>query len=168
MVWSLDFLLVLGQSWGYLGAFAIGVLSSFTLFIPSPAFMAVLLLAPFMNPILLGIAAGFGSAVGEITGYGAGFVIEKLAEKKRKALKKQLAMVERWFQRHHPDLVIFVFSVTPLMPIDALGIFCGAIRYPVKRFFIMVLIGKLIKYIALALIGFYALSWILSWLPFEL
>ena len=163
-MFGIEFLTGIAQNFGYLGFFLVGFLSSFTLFIPSPAFIVVFFSAPFFNPLLLGIAAGLGSAVGEMTGYIVGHGIEKLAEKKKKKIKKDIMKIDRLFKRHHPDVVIFVFSALPLLPIDAIGIFCGAIGYNKKRFFFFVLIGKLIKFIALAYLGFYGVGAVLGWL----
>ncbi|MBI5332887.1 MAG: VTT domain-containing protein [Candidatus Aenigmarchaeota archaeon] len=163
-MFGLEFLTSIVQNFGYLGFFLVGFLSSFTLFIPSPAFIVVFLSAPFFDPLLLGIAAGFGSAVGEMTGYIVGYGIEKLAERKKRKIKKDIMKIDKLFKRYHPDAVIFAFSALPLLPIDAIGIFCGAIGYSKKRFFFFVLIGKLIKFIALAYLGFYGVGVVLGWL----
>ena len=165
MVFGIDFLMQIVQNFGYLGFVLIGFLSSFLIFIPSPAFIVVFLAAPFYNPLLLGLAAGLGSAIGEMTGYGAGYGLEKLFEKKSKnksKLRKQIMQIEKLFQKYHPDLVIFAFAALPLVPIDALGIFCGVIKYNKKKFFFYVLLGKIIKFVLLAYMGFYGMSFILN------
>ncbi len=154
MVFGLEFLVGLGQSFGLLGAFAIGFLSSFTLFIPSPAFLAVIALAAFINPIALGLATGLGSAVGEMVSYGVGYGAHHIAHKGTKGkMHKDLEKIGKLFLRYRPDLVIFAFAALPILPIDALGIFCGAIKYSRNRFFAIVLAGKIIKFTALALAG---------------
>ena len=56
-------------------------------------------------------------------------------------------------------MVIFVFAATPL-PFDVIGLFCGVVRYPAKKFFIATLIGKIIKYLVIAYAGFYGMGWI--------
>lgn len=167
-MFGMDFLMGLANTFGYLGVIVIGFLSSFLIFIPSPAWIAVFLLGAVMNPFLLGLAAGFGAAIGEMTGYGIGLGIEKLAEHKKKNIKKQIMKIKKLFGRYHPDLIIFIFAAAPILPIDAVGIFCGYIKYDKKRFFILVFIGKFIKYLALAYAGFYGMNWILQNLPFEI
>ncbi|MBI5061427.1 MAG: VTT domain-containing protein [Candidatus Aenigmarchaeota archaeon] len=165
MVFGIDALIALANSFGYLGVILIGFLSSFLIFIPSPAWIAVFLLGAVMNPLLLGLAAGLGAAIGEMTGYGIGLGIQKLAARRKKDIKKQVMKIKKLFGRYHPDLIIFVFAAAPILPIDAVGIFCGYIKYDKKRFFTFVLIGKIIKYILIAYAGFYGLNWVLHNVP---
>lgn len=148
-----EFLINLVHNYGLLGAFLIGFLSSFTLFIPSPAFFVVFFLGTIVNPLLLGIATGMGSATGELTSYYAGYGISIAGKKYR----KKFDGIEKLFQKYKAPIIIFFFSATPL-PFDIVGIFCGAIRYPVKNFFIATLAGKLIKFTLIAYAGFYGIS----------
>ncbi len=150
-----DFLLGLVTNYGLIGAFLIGFLSSFTLFIPSPAFFVVFLLAATgtVNPLLLGVAAGLGSAAGELTSYFAGYGISVAAKKYR----KKFTHVEKLFQKYRAPVIIFVFSALPL-PFDIVGIFCGTVRYPVRKFFAATLAGKLVKFVFIAFAGFYGIE----------
>ena len=158
MVFGIEFFIGLVQTFGYLGAVLIGFLSSFTLFIPSPAFIAVFLLASVLNPLLLGIFTGIGSAIGEMIGYVIGYGIGKAGKKKGK-FKKQIMKTGKLFENHHPDLIIFLFATLPFLPIDAVGIFCGAIKYDKKRFFLIVTVGKIIKFTLIAYAGFYGFEY---------
>lgn len=153
MVFGSEFLIGLANTYGLIGVFIIGFLSSFTLFIPSPAFFVVFLLGSVINPLPLGIAAGLGSAAGELTSYYAGYGVS-LATKR---YKKKFMAVEKMFQKYNAPLIIFVFSATPL-PFDVVGIFCGAVRYPLKKFFLATLAGKLVKFTLIAYAGFYGLE----------
>ena len=165
MVFGLEFFTQIVQNFGYLGFFLIGILSSATIFIPNPAFLIVFFSAPLYNPLLLGITFGAGSAIGEFTGYGVGFGIEKIFEKKsknKKKLKKKIKEIEKLFQKYHPGLVIFGFASIPLAPVDVLSIFCGSINYSKKKFFIFMLLGKVLKFTILAYMGFYGVNFILD------
>jgi membrane protein YqaA with SNARE-associated domain len=153
MVFGSEFLINLANSYGLIGVFVIGFLSSFTLFIPSPAFFVVFLLGPIINPLPLGLAAGLGSAVGELTSYYAGYGVSLAAKK----YHSKFARIEKLFQKYNAPLIIFFFSATPL-PFDIVGIFCGTVRYPVKRFFLATLAGKAIKFVLIAYAGFYGLE----------
>ncbi len=155
MVFGLDFLQALVLNYGYIGAFLTGFLSSFTLFIPSPAFFVIFLLGNKLNPLLLGISAGLGSAIGEMVSYFAGYGVNAVAKK----YKKNLAEIRKSFHKYKPPVVIFIFAATPL-PFDLVGIFCGAIRYDKKKFFIATLAGKLVKFTFIAYAGFYSIEWI--------
>jgi len=144
---------------GYVGAFIIGFLSSFTLFLPTPAFAVIFLMAAGgLNPIALGIAAGLGSALGELIGFAIGYGSRRLLVKK---YKKDLKRIEKLFQKYKGWLVIFVFAATPL-PFDIVGIFCGNVGYPFKKFMIPTIAGKIVKYLAIALAGFYGIQWLSS------
>ena len=152
-----EFLTSLVSNFGYLGVFFLGVITSATLFIPTPAFIIVFFLAGTMNPVLLGFFAGLGAAVGEMSGYLIGLAGEKVLLKK---YDKRIKQIEKSFEKHSSKLIIFIFSATPL-PFDAVGLFCGAVRYPIKAFFLFTLLGKLVKYWAIAFAGFYSMNWIL-------
>lgn len=58
--------------WGYPLGFAINGLSAATVVVPSAGFAAVLVMARDLHPLLLGIAAGAGGVLGELTGYWLG------------------------------------------------------------------------------------------------
>ena len=150
------------KSYGYVGGFVLGFLSSFTIFIPSPAFIAVMGLATILNPLLLGIATGIGSGIGEMTGYVVGRGAESTIHKRKGHIHKSIVKMQKLFKRYHPDIVIFAFSAIPFLPVDAAGIFCGAIRYNWKRFLFFTIIGKIIKFTALAFISVWGIGWLSS------
>lgn len=154
-----NFFVSLAQQYWYFGVFAIGFLSSFLIFLPTPAFIVVFILAGpefGFNPLLLGIAGGLGAAVGELIGYFLGYGSEEVLLKK---YEKQLKGIEAAFQKHGASLIIFIFAATPL-PFDIVGIFCGVVKYPVKNFFLPLLLGKILKYVVIAYAGFYSVTWI--------
>lgn len=153
MVFGSEFLIGLANTYGLIGVFVIGFLSSFTLFIPTPAFIVVFLLGSIINPLTLGIAAGLGSATGELTAYYTGYGVSIAAKK----YSEKFIDLEKLFQKYKAPLIIFFFSAAPL-PFDIVGIFCGAVRYPLKRFFIATLAGKLVKFTIIAYAGFYGLD----------
>jgi membrane protein YqaA with SNARE-associated domain len=153
-----EFLYSLVYNFGYIGVFLLSMISSATLFIPTPAFIIVFLIASTMNPFLLGLFAGLGAAIGEFSGYAIGYGGEHFLLKKH---EKRLKEIEKHFERYGANAIIFVFSATPL-PFDLVGLFCGVIKYPVKWFFIFTLLGKLVKYWFIAFAGYYGLHWILQ------
>ena len=60
------------SSYGYFGVFIIAFFSTATIIFPSPAWAAVITMSLYLDPFLVGIAAGTGGALGEMTGYLAG------------------------------------------------------------------------------------------------
>jgi membrane protein YqaA with SNARE-associated domain len=153
-----NFFISLAQSYWYAGIFMIGLLSSATIFLPTPAFAVIFFLAGAhaFDPLALGIVAGAGAAVGELTGYVLGYGAHRFALKKRYA--KLIKRTEKYFQKYGAPVIIFVFAATPL-PFDIVGLFCGAVKYPWQKFFTATLAGKIVKYIFIAYAGFYGIGW---------
>ncbi len=146
------------STWGYLGIFVISFVGSATIFLPLPTIFIVFFFAGILNPFLVGFFAGLGSAAGELTGYVIGKGGRKLAEKENgKWLKKS----EKWVERHGIFPVLTLFAATPL-PDDVVGILAGLINYDLKKFFLAVLIGKLLLHFIVAYAGFYGISWVLE------
>ena len=156
MVFDPSIFVTLVQQYGYFGAFVAGFLSSFTLFIPSPTFVGIFFIGGVMNPILVGISAALGSTLGESISYLFGFGISKAAKKK---YKKTIKKIEKLFLKYKPGVVIFIFAATPL-PFDVVGIVAGVVNYDKKKFLIATLAGKLVKFIFIAVAGFYLLPYL--------
>jgi membrane protein YqaA with SNARE-associated domain len=146
------------MTYGYFGLFLINLISYATIIFPLPASIFVFGSGAVLNPLLVGISAALGSAIGEISGYVLGLGGRKVIEKK---WKKQINDVEKLFQKYGGFLIIVVFGATPL-PDDIVGIFAGTVKYPFKNYFIASLIGKLILNLALAYSGFYGINWVLD------
>ncbi len=140
----------------------IGFLSSFTIFFPSPFFVLIFPLLLHFSPFWLGVFFGIGSALGELTGYYTGFFSERIFFKK---YEKYLKFVDEKFKKYHPSFVIFIFAATP-SPFDAVGIFCGLIKYDLKDFLTFTILGKIIKYWAIAYIGYYGTSYLTPFIHF--
>ncbi len=143
-----QFFLSLITGFSYLGVFLASAITSATVFLPVPGYVIIPFAVTALDPLLVGIAAGIGSAIGEMTGYGIGLGGSRLVSKK-KEFAAWFARLEKLFARHNGMLIIFIFSSLPL-PFDALGLFCGAIKYDAKKFLIAGAAGKTVRYIALA------------------
>jgi hypothetical protein len=62
------------QQWGYPGVFLIALLANATVLLPAPGVAVIYAMgAIFSNPFGVGLAAGLGGTVGELSGYLAGF-----------------------------------------------------------------------------------------------
>ena len=149
--------------WGYFGVFLISVISNATIILPVPSLIFVFLLSGELNPILLALLSGLGSAIGELTSYGIGLGGVALTEQKKKHLKKKLDGIEKMFQKYGGFWVIVLFAATPL-PFDIVGLGAGALRYPPKKFFIATFIGKFIISLIVALAGFYSMNSVIDFL----
>lgn len=148
-------------AWGYPGIFLVNFVGSATIIFPTPAFFVVFMFGAILNPWLVGLVAAFGSALGELTGYVLGLGGKRVIEKKH---KRWLDMANEWMEKHRKHgtfLLIVAFAATPL-PDDVLGVFCGAVKYDIKRFFIASLIGKIVMSLGLAFGGYFGINWVLN------
>jgi len=148
-------------TYGYFGIAAVAAISSATIVIPIvPLEILVFLAAAQLNPVLIGISAGVGSAIGEMTAYflarGGEFVLEK-------KYKKQIHHIEKLFQKYGGWLIIFIVGTIPVIPFDVMGLFCGSIHYDRNKFFIATAAGKTVRYTAIALAGYFGMHWILGY-----
>ncbi len=157
-----EFFLGLLQTYGYLGIFAASLISSASVVLPVPFFIIIPIAVQFLDPLLVGIAAGIGAAIGELTSYLVGVGGNRVASwKKKKGIGKLIEKAEEWYETHGGFFVTFIFAVLPL-PFDFVGILCGMMKYDVKKYFIATLLGKLLKYVFLAYAAFYGINFILS------
>ena len=148
-----EWILRLGE-WGYLGAFLVNVASSATIMLPAPGAAVILVMGADFNPIILGIAGGLGSAVGELTGYMVGMTGYDTVSK-----NQYYARIGR-FVRRYGGIIFLTFSMLPLAPLDIAGITAGATRYPVSKFLFYVALGKIVKFTLIAYAGAFSLEWV--------
>ena len=151
----------LAQAWGYPGILLVNFIGAATIIFPLPAFAVVFLFGSILNPWLVGILAGIGATLGELTGYvlgkGGGYVLKK----KQSRYSEWLERGKLWMGKYKAFPLIVLFAATPL-PDDVLGILLGAMKYDLRKFLAAMLIGKTAMNIALALGGFYGIGWVLS------
>jgi membrane protein YqaA with SNARE-associated domain len=133
--------------YGYPGVFVISALGNATLILPAPSFAIVLVLAGTLNPFWMGIAAGCGAALGEMTGYLAGFGGRGVVEEK--PIYKRLAVL----MRKRGAWIIFLLALIPNPFFDVGGIMAGMLKMPWWKFFAAAAAGKSIRFIILALLG---------------
>lgn len=132
---------------GYLGVFIINLLSSATLFVPAPGFIAVAALGGVLNPWLVGLAAGAGASLGETTGYLAGIGGKAVLEDR--AIYQRM---HRWIARYGP-FAIFVMAALPNPLFDIGGLIAGMMGMPIWQFVLATFLGKSVRFIAIAFGG---------------
>jgi membrane protein YqaA with SNARE-associated domain len=133
--------------WGYLGAAVISFLSSATVILPAPGLAVVFSMGGALNPVLLGILAGIGSGLGELSGYAAGASGRALISSNRVN-----PLLER-FTTRHTAIALFVLAILPLPVFDFAGIAAGAMRIRIPVFLASVISGKIIKHVLIAFMG---------------
>lgn len=142
--------------WGYVGAFVISLIASATIILPAPGIVVIIAMSAALDPILLGIVAGVGSAIGELTGYAAGRGGRALIPAERTRQFEQLTLLTQ----RYGVLALGALAALPFPLFDFAGIVAGALRMRVVRFLLAVAVGKSIKYIILILLGASPLEWL--------
>ena len=141
---------------GYPGVFLISLISNATVVLPAPGFIVTIVAGSIFNPILVAIAAASGAALGEMTGYLAGYsgrgVFERYPSYDR--LEELMERYGGW--------TVLVLAATPNPFFDIAGAAAGALRMPVLAFLTWAFAGKLIKMLALAYAGALGIDWILG------
>lgn len=137
--------------YGYLGAFLISLVANATIILPMPGIVIIFALGATFNPILIGLSAGAGGTIGELSGYLAGFGGHFIIRN-----RDVYERVSRWMRRWGM-LAIIAFAFLPFLPMDVAGLSAGAVRYPVWKFLAAAFIGKSLLYILAAFVG--ALGW---------
>jgi membrane protein YqaA with SNARE-associated domain len=135
-------------NYGYLGTFFLSLGTNATIILPMPSILMILPLGATFNPLYIGLVAGLGGALGEMTAYIAGYTGRGLWQDNPNYIKA-VGWLKRWGM-----LIVFIFAVTP-MPLDIMGIAAGNLRLPAWKFFLPCWPGKTIKYIVLAYVGYW-------------
>lgn len=133
--------------YGYPGVFLISILGNATLIFPAPSFAIVLVLAGTLHPVWMGIAAGCGAAVGEMTGYLAGFSGRGIIENQPIYERLEPPM------RKYGAWLIFLLALIPNPLFDVGGIMAGMLKIPWWKFLVAAAMGKSIRFIILAIFG---------------
>jgi len=131
------------ETYGYLGAFIICVVSNATVILPVPGILVFIPLIASFNPVLLGLVGATGGIIGEITGYMAGYSGRGVIQN-----RPMFNRVEHWMRRWGA-WAVFIFAVTPFLLLDIAGMVAGVLRYPLWKFLLVAWAGKTIKYIGI-------------------
>ncbi len=135
------------KSYGYLGAFLISLTFNATLILPAGNILILSVLGAVLpSAIVVGLVGGAGAAIGEITGYMAGYSGRGLTQR-----SKMYNRVEGWMRRWG-TLTIFIMSVVPFI-FDLAGIAAGVLHFPFWKFFLLCWLGRTLLYIGVALAG---------------
>lgn len=139
----------------YFAVFLISAAANSTIIVGIPGltyFVIIFAIGIGLNPLLVGILAGMGSATGELVGYLAGLggttAIEKFEHKTPRIIKK----LTRFF-KNIGFLVILIAAMLPV-PFDVIGVLSGAAKYDIKKFYFATIIGRIIRSLLIAYGGY--------------
>lgn len=142
---------------GYPGIFLMTLLSNATVFLPAPGVAVVFAMGSVFNPFGVGIAAGSGGALGELSGYLAGFSGQVVIER------------AHIYNRIHPWVVnyggwaVLLLAAVPNPFFDLAGVAAGAVKMPLWQFLLFCWIGELIKMTAFAYAGAHSIDWLMNY-----
>jgi uncharacterized membrane protein YdjX (TVP38/TMEM64 family) len=139
---------------GYWGGFLIALLANATVLLPAPGVAIISWMGSIFNPLGVGLAAGTGGTIGELSGYLAGFsgqaMIERMDVYNR--IKPWVAKYGGW--------AILLLSAIPNPFFDIAGIAAGIAKMPLRTFLIFTWVGQSIKMTLFALAGHFSFTFI--------
>jgi membrane protein YqaA with SNARE-associated domain len=141
-------------AYGYPGIFLLSILANATIVLPAPGLALVFAFAGKLSWVGVGLAAGAGATLGELSGYLTGFSGQAIIE--NKGLYQRL---EGYMKRYGP-LTITLLAFLPLPIFDLAGVAAGAGRMHVLKFLGWCFLGKLPKMLLIAYAGAYSIGWI--------
>ncbi len=144
------------EQYGYLGAFLTMLLGNATIVLPAPGLIIVFVLGGVLNPLLVGLAAGPGAALGEMTAYAAGFSGSAVIDNTR-----WYQRIQYWMKQYGLIIIVFLAAVpNPLF--DLAGIVAGTMQVRWWHFLLSAWIGKTIQAVIIAYAGEFSLLWVMQ------
>lgn len=140
--------------YGYPGIFLITLLANATVFLPAPGVAVVFAMGSIFNPLGIALAAGTGGALGELTGYLAGFSGQAVVEK-----TDLFNRIQPWVKKFG-GWTILVFSAIPNPFFDVAGVAAGIAKMSMWKFFLFCWAGQIIKMAMFAYAGAYSVGWL--------
>ncbi len=139
-------------AYGYPGIFLFSILANATILVPVPGVVFTSAMGAVFNPLWVAVAAGAGAALGELSGYLAGFSGRAVVED-----AKRYQRVVRWMEKYG-DVTILVLAFIPNPLFDLAGIVAGILKMAVWKFLLYCVIGKILKMLLFA----YAGEWVMQ------
>lgn len=133
--------------YGYPGIFLLSFLAYATVLLPAPGVWVVFTMGSVFNPLGVALAAGTGAALGELSGYLAGFSGQAVIE--RVDIYERLTV---WMKKNG-SLTILVLAAIPNPFFDLAGVAAGSLKMHVIRFLFWCWIGEIIKMAIFAFAG---------------
>jgi uncharacterized membrane protein YdjX (TVP38/TMEM64 family) len=142
------------KQYGYPGLFLLSILANATVILPAPGLAITFAAGGVFSPFWVGVVTGAGAALGEMTGYMAGFSGQAVIENRK--LYERLES----FMKRYGSLTIFVLATVPNPFFDLGGMCAGALKMPVARFLFWCVLGKITKMVVVAFAGAYSIEWL--------
>jgi len=141
-------------AYGYPGIFVVTLLANATVFLPAPGVAVVFAMGSILNPLGIAFAAGTGGALGELSGFLAGFGGQAVVEN-----TKIFNRINPWIQKYGA-WTILILSAIPNPFFDIAGVAAGMSKMKLWKFLLFCWIGQCIKMGMFAYAGAYSIDWI--------
>lgn len=145
-------------AFGYPGIFLIAMLANATILLPAPGVAVIYAMGAIFNPLGVGLAAGTGGTIGELSGYLAGFSGQAVVER-----SDVYNRVKPWVDKYG-GWAILVLSAIPNPFFDIAGIAAGIAKMRLPTFLLFTFIGQIIKMTLFAVAGHYSITLITNFL----
>lgn len=131
----------------YPGAFLVTLIANAAVVVPVPYIPIVAHIAQTAgSPVLVVLAASFGSALGECVAFAVGRVEKDLFEG-----HAWVERIRRFFAHPRRTALFLFFFAIPLNPVfDVSGLGAGALGVPFRTFLIAVWLGRMVRFAILA------------------
>jgi membrane protein YqaA with SNARE-associated domain len=134
----------------YLLVFGVTLLSNLAIIVPVYIHVSIMITAAtYWNPALIALSASVAGALGEMSGYYAGYLGKRIGHLEDVPGYERLV---GWMERYGPWGIFFI-SLQPILPVDVAGLLAGASKLPVWKFLLPCWGGKFIKYLLACYLG---------------
>ena len=137
-------------SLGLFGVALFNFAAAATVFIPIPGYLATGFAGSIYNPILVAMASALGGTLGEGVGFAFGYSTEKISNIRK---HKIVMFIANLLHGKYGPLVIIVLAFIPNPLFDLLGVAAGISLYPLKKFLVLVFIGRFARDLIISFIG---------------
>ena len=145
-------------SFGYSGLFLLSLLNGMAPF-AGPSQVATFFAAAHLDPLAVGLSAGIGGAIGELAGYGFGYF---LRTSQTPEFEKKIQRVADWrflrISRERSFVPLLILAAVPNPLFDPASTLAGTLKIGIARYFYPVVIGKVIRHLIIAYVGYYSLT----------
>jgi membrane protein YqaA with SNARE-associated domain len=135
---------------GYLAVFVSTLVAGMAMMVPGVN-VVVFVAGRSMDPFLVALVGGFGSALGESTGYAGGHATRSLMTERR--LDSRWAKAIATLIRRNAFLSILGLAFASVVLADAAGLVAGRVGYSYRKFFLATFLGKTLRFLLVALLG---------------
>lgn len=134
-------------AYGYPAVFFVSLIANAAFLLPAPGIALVFAAGGVLDPVAVGVVAGLGAAMGELTGYAVGLSGQTVFEDRPLYWR-----IEGWM-RKSGTFAIFVLALVPNPVFDVGGLIAGVLRMPAWRFVLGAWLGKSLRFVMIAYAG---------------